>query len=129
MMSIRKMTCRLESGLRLVSSVLPTMLVTGQEGGVRWQQYKAFPGGKTAAGCGEHIGGLQPLPAVNEGDIIFHASRSAQSQAVQQATGQALRARDASAPPERMASKNSALLLVARTLSSRNSIASTSSMP
>lgn len=27
------------------------------------------------------------LPAVNEGDIIFHTSRSAQSQAVQQATG------------------------------------------
>jgi hypothetical protein len=27
------------------------------------------------------------LPAVNEGDIIFHTSRSAQSQAIQQATG------------------------------------------
>ncbi|MCL2310731.1 MAG: YiiX family permuted papain-like enzyme [Proteobacteria bacterium] len=29
----------------------------------------------------------QALPAVNEGDIIFHTSRSAQSQAIQQATG------------------------------------------
>jgi len=34
-----------------------------------------------AGGCADG------LPVVNEGDIIFHTSRSAQSQAVQQATG------------------------------------------
>ena len=34
-----------------------------------------------ASGC------AYALPAVNEGDIIFHTSRSAQSQAIQQATG------------------------------------------
>jgi uncharacterized protein YycO len=37
--------------------------------------------------CFSLIGCAKAQPAVNEGDIIFHTSRSAQSQAVQQATG------------------------------------------
>jgi hypothetical protein len=47
----------------------------------------AAQGNEATTGFSKRDGSLQPLPAVNEGDIIFHTSRSAQSQAIQQVTG------------------------------------------
>ena len=46
---------RLESGLRLVLSVLLAVLVIGQEGWFRWQQYQVLRGGVALSRIGQHF--------------------------------------------------------------------------
>ncbi|MDR2209664.1 MAG: hypothetical protein LBE22_12060 [Azoarcus sp.] len=51
----RKVSMGLESGLRLVLSVLLAVLVIGQEGWFRWQQFQVFRGGAALSRIGQHF--------------------------------------------------------------------------